>query len=228
MQKNKNLLKVYKNLLVFFGTQHWWPAESPFEVMVGAVLTQHTSWNNVSQAITNLKTKKLLSPDIIQAAPRGKLVDAIRPAGFQRQKAACLKSLSNFILRGYHGDLELMRNADTAILRRELLEIKGIGPETADSILLYSLGQPVFVIDSYTRRVFSRHGLGPSGRGYDEWQECFMSSLPADVKIFNEYHALIVKLAKVHCRAKPICRGCPLESYKPVKQLLNQHKKHTA
>jgi endonuclease-3 related protein len=211
MQKTKNLLKVYKNLYIFFGPQHWWPAESPFEVMVGAVLTQNTSWNNVSKAVENLKSKRLLSLEKISAVSRQKLISAIRPAGFYRQKAAYLKNLSDFLIGRYDGNLGKMRKTDTSHLRQELLAVRGIGPETADSILLYALDKPVFVVDAYTRRVFSRHKLEPFGNGYSSWQNYFISNLPSDVKLYNEYHALIVRTAKNYCRTKPLCEGCPME-----------------
>jgi endonuclease-3 related protein len=185
--------------------------------MAGAVLTQNTSWNNVSKAIENLKSKRLLSLEKISLVSRKGLTETIRPAGFHRQKASYLKNLSDFVISRYGGDLESMRKADTPHLRQELLAVKGIGPETADSILLYALDKPVFVVDAYTRRVFTRHKLGPSGKGYDEWQRFFTERLPADAKLFNEYHALIVKLAKEFCRPKPLCEGCPLECIPMIK-----------
>jgi len=211
MIKGKNLLKIYKILSKEFGPQDWWPADSPFEVMAGAVLTQNTNWLNVSRAIANLKKEKFLAPQRIVSADKRKLMAAIRPAGFYNQKAAYLKALSRFIAERYGGDITRMSRAETDILRDELLAIKGLGPETADSILLYALNRPVFVIDAYTRRIFGRHGVKIKDSDYSGWQKYFESNLPKDAGQFNEYHALIVRLAKERCRKKPDCQGCPLE-----------------
>jgi endonuclease-3 related protein len=211
MIKSKNLLKIYKTLLKEFSLQKWWPADSPFEVMVGAVLTQNTNWNNVSRAIANLKKKSLLTPKGIVSADKRKLMAAIRPSGFYNQKAAYLKGLSQYISVRYFGDLQKMSRAETSVLRKELLGIKGLGPETADSILLYACNKPVFVIDAYTRRIFGRHGVKIKDSDYSGWQRFFESNLPKDAGLFNEYHALIVRLAKERCRKKPDCQGCPLE-----------------
>jgi len=211
MIKSKNLLKIYKILFKEFGPQDWWPGDSPFEVMVGAVLTQNTNWNNVSLAIANLKKERLLTPQGIVSADKRKLMAAIRPSGFFNKKAAYLKGLSRYVLERFDGDLRKMSRAETAVLRNELLDIKGLGPETADSILLYALNKPVFVIDAYTRRIFGRHGVKIKDPDYSGWQRYFESNLPKDAGLFNEYHALIVRLAKERCRKKPDCQGCPLE-----------------
>lgn len=207
----KKLLKIYKILLKEYGPQEWWPADSPFEVMIGAVLTQNTNWINVSRAIENLKKKYLICPHKIAVISKRKLISAIRPSGFYNQKAAYLKGLSRHSVDKYSGDIREMARVDTILLRNELLAIKGLGPETVDSILLYALNKPVFVIDAYTRRIFGRHGIKIKESDYSSWQKFFESQLPRDRKLFNEYHALIVRLAKEKCRKKPDCRGCPLE-----------------
>jgi endonuclease-3 related protein len=211
MIRRKNLSQIYEILLKEFGPQNWWPADSLFEVIAGAVLTQNTNWTNVSRAIANLKKEELLAPQRIASVDKRKLITAIRPSGFYNQKASYLKGISRYIIERYSGDLGKMSRAETGILRDELLAIKGLGPETADSILLYALDKPVFVIDSYTRRIFSRHGVEIKDADYAAWQECFESNLPRDAVMFNEYHALIVRLAKERCRKKPDCRDCPLE-----------------
>ncbi|MDQ7798078.1 MAG: endonuclease III domain-containing protein [Candidatus Edwardsbacteria bacterium] len=207
----KKLLKIYKILLKEYGPQYWWPADSPFEVMIGAVLTQNTNWRNVSRAIENLKEKNLIDPQRIASVDKGKLITAIRPSGFYNQKAAYLKGLSRYVLERFSGDLRKMPRAGTGVLRDELLAVKGLGPETVDSILLYALNQPVFVIDAYTRRIFGRHGVQINDPDYSGWQKFFESHLPKDQRLFNEYHALIVRLAKERCRQRPDCQGCPLE-----------------
>jgi endonuclease-3 related protein len=207
----KKLLKIYKILLKEFGPQYWWPADSPFEVMIGAVLTQNTNWLNASRAIDNLKRKDLIRPHKIAVISKSKLISAIRPSGFYNQKAAYLKGFSRHVIDRYSGDLRKMSRVKTGILRNELLAINGLGPETVDSILLYALDKPVFVIDAYTRRIFGRHGVKIKDSDYPGWQNLFELHLPRDAKLFNEYHALIVKLAKERCRKKPDCQGCPLK-----------------
>jgi endonuclease-3 related protein len=207
----KKLLKIYKILLKEYGPQGWWPSDSPFEVMIGAVLTQNTNWLNVSRAIENLKKKDLICPHKIAVVSKLKLISAIRPAGFYNQKAAYLKDLSRHVLDRYSGDLRKMARVETGILRDELLAVRGLGPETADSIMLYALNQPVFVIDAYTRRIFGRHRIKIKDSDYSGWQKFFESQLPRDAGLFNEYHALIVKLAKDRCRKKPDCQGCSIE-----------------
>jgi len=202
---------IYRRLHGYFGPQHWWPAETPFEVMVGAILTQNTSWQNVEKAISNLKKKKLLSLRALHALPLAKLAQLIRPAGYYNVKAARLRAFTDFLFSAYKGSLSRMRCRKTAILRRELLSVKGIGEETADSILLYALEKPVFVVDAYTKRVLLRHGLIRKDAGYAETQALFMSGLKKNTRLFNEYHALLVRLAKEFCRKRlPRCGLCPL------------------
>lgn len=210
MRKPKPLLDIYRKLFSVFGPQHWWPARTSFEVMVGAILTQNTNWGNVERAIANLRAKNVLTTQRINVTSLQRLRGLIRSSGFYNQKAARLKAFSRFLLDRYGGNTAKLRREETAKLRGELLALDGIGPETADSILLYALGKPAFVIDAYTRRAFSRHGFLSEKHGYDEWQRLFTDNLPRDAKLYNEYHALIVRLAKEHCRKRPDCSGCPL------------------
>ena len=205
------LIEIYEILLARFGPQGWWPGDTPFEITVGAVLTQNTNWENVSRAIANLRRKGLLSFDRLHNLPMEELAEIIRPAGYFNLKAARLKNLLDFIHHGYSGSLEDMFAEDALSLRENILTVKGIGPETADSILLYAGGKPVFVVDAYTHRIFSRHEMIADDDGYYEIQDYFMYSLPEDVKLFNEYHALIVRLGKEYCKkTKPKCSECPL------------------
>jgi len=195
----------YKKLYRAFGPQHWWPAETAFEVMVGAILTQNTAWSNVERAITRLKKEKVLSPDKLAALPQKKLAGFIRSAGYYNIKAKRLKNFLDFYCA----------HKTKSISRQQLLAVNGIGPETADSILLYALNQPVFVVDAYTKRILTRHSLIKEGASYDEVQNLFMCGLKKDAKLFNEYHALLVKLAKDFClKNKPKCNVCPLKEDK--------------
>lgn len=210
MNKVPKVFKIYEKLYSRLGPRHWWPAETPFEVMVGAVLTQNTSWTNVEKAILNLKQQRLLDPESLNRIPRRKLADLIKPSGYYNIKAKRLKSLVGFLMHNFKGDIVLMRRQDQKALRRELVLVHGIGPETCDSIMLYALNKPVFVIDAYTKRIFSRCGIVKEGVTYDELQRLFMESLPRSVKLYNEYHALIVQLGKEICRKIPKCNLCPI------------------
>jgi endonuclease-3 related protein len=205
------LLEIYRRLYRAFGPQHWWPGETPFEIAVGAILTQNTNWGNVEKAIENLKSGKALNAESIHNMKKERLASFIKPAGYFNVKAKRLKAFISFLINEYHGSLQRMKQEDMQTLRLRLLKIHGVGPETADSILLYALEKPVFVIDAYTKRVLSRHGLMEYDKSYEEFQEIFYSSLKKDAKFFNEYHALFVKLGKTYCRKKPICKGCPIE-----------------
>jgi len=208
------LQEIYEILLDHFGPQRWWPGETPFEIMVGAVLTQNTNWTNVSKAIANLKKEDLLSFEKLHGLPVEVLAEKIRPAGYFNLKAARLKNLFNFVAREHNGSIEDMFAMDRHSLREEILTVKGIGPETADSILLYAGNKPVFVVDTYTHRIFVRHNIIAAEDGYYEIQEYFALSLPEDVALFNEYHALIVRLGKEFCKkSKPLCGQCPLGDY---------------
>jgi endonuclease-3 related protein len=202
---------IYKKLYHFFGPQGWWPGETPFEVMVGAILTQNTNWANVEKAINNLKKYKALSTRKLYKLSGVKIASLIRPAGYYNIKAGRLKNLLDFINDNYSGDIRQMFRGKTDKLRQGLLSVNGIGPETADSILLYALNKPIFVIDAYTRRVFSRHGFILEDCDYNTVQNLFSKNIRKEVKLFNEYHALIVKLGKDFClKNKPKCDICPL------------------
>ncbi len=201
----------YSSLLAAFGPQHWWPGETPFEVIVGAILTQNTSWTNVERAIANLRGAGLLSPAAIEQAPRPRLERLIRSSGYFRQKGRKLKAFCAYLRRGYGGSLERMFETPTATLRQELLGVFGIGPETADSILLYAGRHPVFVVDAYTRRMLMRHGWASEESDYEEIRALFEDRFPGDIARFNEFHALIVNAGKNFCRpARPDCGRCPL------------------
>ena len=203
--------EIYDMLLNHFGPQGWWPGDTPFEVMVGAVLTQNTNWVNVTKAIGNLKRESLLSFNKMHDLPVELLAEKIKPAGYFNLKARRLKNLLNFISEEYFGSIKDMFGEDTLSLREKILTVKGIGPETADSILLYAGNKPVFVVDTYTHRIFSRHNVIAEEEGYYEIQEYFTLSLPEDVGLYNEYHALIVRLGKEFCKkSKPLCSKCPL------------------
>ena len=202
---------IYGKLYRHFGPQHWWPGETPFEVAAGAVLTQSTAWTNAHRAVLELKGRGLLSPRALSRVPRRHLAARIRSSGYFNQKAERLLALSRFILRRYGGSMARMRRAPAPRLREELLALPGIGPETADSILLYALNKPVFVVDAYTRRVLARHSLIRWDATYDEIQTLFREALPRSQRLFNEYHALLVALGKGFCRrTRPRCGECPL------------------
>jgi len=209
----EQLLAIYNRLFDAFGPQHWWPADSPFEMIIGAILTQNTNWTNVEKAIANLKAADVVSIEkIVRLAPE-ELEQLIRPSGFFRQKARRLQDVARFLQASCAGDLDRLFARDMAELRSLLLALPGIGPETADSILLYAAGQPSFVIDTYSQRIFRRYGLLPENSSYNQAREYFMQNLPANAGLFNEYHALIVRLAKEHCRKqKPRCSSCPLHA----------------
>ncbi|MGA2065902.1 MAG: endonuclease III domain-containing protein [Thermoguttaceae bacterium] len=210
------LQEVYRRLLAAFGPQHWWPAKFPFEVVVGAVLVQNTSWRNVERAIGNLREAGLLEPHALAALPEETLQDLIRPAGYFRIKAKRLRSLVHFLVERYGGSLEAMFATPPATLRDDLLAVHGIGKETADSILLYAGGLNVFVVDTYTHRVLARHGWIGFDADYDQIQEYFQGNLPEDAAMYNEFHALLVRLGKDYCRkAQPRCANCPLRELLP-------------
>jgi endonuclease-3 related protein len=210
----KQLMAMYRALFKAYGPQHWWPGDTPFEVMVGAVLTQNTAWINVEKAIKNLKRERLLSFSRLRDVAPRHLGLLIRPSGYFNIKANRLVHLMAFLADRYGGSLARMLRDDPGELRKGLLLVNGIGPETADSIILYAAGKPVFVVDAYTKRICSRHGLVPEWAGYDDVQQLFMGSLPGDAGLFNEYHALLVMVGKRHCKkSAPRCPGCPLEPF---------------
>jgi endonuclease III related protein len=211
LKDTKILLKIYDRLFKAYGPQHWWPGDSPFEVIIGAILTQSTAWTNVSKAIDNLKSFSMLSPAGIRKLPEDELAQLIRPSGYYHAKAKKLKAFIDFLDEKYNDNLDAMFSVPAALLRAQLLSVHGIGPETADSILLYAAVKPVFVIDAYTRRVFTRLGMLPGGADYAACQKYFMNNLPPDERLFNEYHALLVNLGKLACRKTPVCERCPLK-----------------
>jgi endonuclease-3 related protein len=205
------LMKIYRTLYQAYGPRHWWPGETPFEVMVGAILTQNTSWKNVVKAIQCLKGKGVLNIDGIHQLKRSELASLIKSSGYYRIKADRLKTFVDFLFKDYGGDIGKMEEENLPVLRQELLAVKGIGPETADSILLYGLGKPIFVVDAYTKRFLSRHRMVSEKASYEEIQRLFMSHLPHNKKLFNEYHALLVHLGKRVCKKIPRCDICPIK-----------------
>ncbi len=207
---NRKLREIYRRLVDCYGPQHWWPADGPFEMMVGAILTQSAAWRNVEKAIANLRAGRLLLPQALRRLPTAELAGLIRPCGYYNAKALKLKYLAQWLGEACGDDLEKLFAVDTAALRRELLSVHGVGEETADSILLYAAKKPVFVIDAYTRRIIDRLGMTPRAKGYAAYQSFFMDNLPADCGMFQEYHALLVRLAKEVCRRRPLCRSCCL------------------
>jgi endonuclease-3 related protein len=210
------LTEVYHRLFDALGPQHWWPGQSPFEVMVGAVLVQNTAWQNVEKAIRNLRDADLLEPHALHAAPAEELEELVRPSGYFRIKARRLHNLLALLVGRYDGSLEAMFDTPLPELREELLAVDGIGPETADSILLYAGGLPVFVVDTYTHRVLARHGWIGFDADYHAIQDLLQSSLPEDVALYNEYHALLVRVGKQYCRkSDPKCDDCPLKELLP-------------
>ncbi len=212
----RTLLELYEALLAHFGPQQWWPARTKFEVIIGAILTQNTNWQNVEKAIANLRASKALSAEALWhlwRAGDGQLAERIRPSGYFNVKAARLGSFLDWFMCECGGSLRRMGSTATEDLRAQLLSIKGIGPETADSILLYALGRPVFVIDAYTRRIVRRHRIARGDEPYDELRALFEDHLPRRTQLYNEFHALIVAAGKHHCRPTPLCSGCPLEMH---------------
>ena len=212
----------YNALLAAHGPQHWWPGRTRFEIIVGAVLTQNTSWKNVERAIANLRAAKLLSPAGVRAISCAILAKHLRPSGYFRQKTKTLKSFVTFLYENHAGSLNRLFATPTAALRDQLLSVRGIGPETADSILLYAGKHPVFVVDAYSRRILQRHNLLPadsqnsSHRSYEKVRSLFESHLPRDPQLFNEFHALMVQTGKLHCRkSNPLCSTCPLVRFLP-------------
>ncbi|MEW6027711.1 MAG: endonuclease III domain-containing protein [Planctomycetota bacterium] len=229
MQTFKTLKDIYTRLLEHFGPQRWWPTGSPagrpgetpartptaggtFEVIVGAILTQNTNWSNVEKAINNLKAADLLTPEKLHKCPLAKLAEMIKPSGYFNIKAKRLKNFLNWLHENYEGDLNRLFALETSTLREALLSVKGIGPETADSIALYAANKPTFVCDAYTYRIMLRHRMVPEETGYDELKALFEDNLEKDVKLYNEYHALLVRLGKTYCKkTNPLCEQCPLD-----------------
>jgi len=204
-----DLLNIYRTLFNHYGPRNWWPAESPFEVVIGAILTQNTNWKNVEKAIANLRQADALRIDAILNLELQALEQLIRPSGFFRQKAERLQLFCRYLEEHHQRSLDHLFAQELHLARQELLSLKGIGPETADSILLYAGQQPSFVVDAYTQRLFGRLGLLAGGEKYAFVRNFFMSNLPEDTQLYNEYHALIVIHCKDFCRKKPLCQNCP-------------------
>ena len=207
------LYEIYESLFAHFGPQNWWPADTPFEICVGAILTQNASWKNVKIAIDNLKKKDLLDPFKLYNIPLESLSQIIKPSGFYNTKAKRLKNFVKFLIENYQGDLNILFSKGLEKAREELLNIKGLGKETVDSILLYAGNLPIFVVDAYTYRILHRHSLVPEEATYEEMQALFMENLPQDPQLFNEFHALLVACGKNFCKKKePLCKTCPLKT----------------
>lgn len=214
MRWRQRLLRLHDTLLKRFGPQHWWPGETPFEVMVGAVLTQNTAWTNVEKAIANLKADGPLTPERILDLAPPRLAELIRPSGYFNLKARRLRAVVQWFVTSWQGEAQALAAGDLTAARAALLGVYGVGEETADSILLYAAGHPTFVIDAYTRRLLVRLGWVEEDATYGELQQLFMAHLPADAPLFNEYHALIVALGKDICRPRPQCAACPLRRWR--------------
>jgi len=209
---NQQLLQLFNLLFDNYGPQNWWPGESPFEVIIGAILTQSAAWTNVEKAIYNVKKADLLNPVSLRSISNSELAELIFPSGYYNAKARKIKAFVEHLGSAHLDSLENLFSADIDQLRNELLSIHGIGPETADSIILYAAGKPIFVIDAYTVRLLSRIGISPSRNCYNEFQALFMDNLPSESYLFNEYHALLVRHGKEICRKKPLCDKCCLTS----------------
>lgn len=207
---HERLIEIYDYLKAAFGPQNWWPGDTPFEIIIGAILTQNTSWKNVEKALKNLKENDLLTPEKMHSLPPDQLAALIKPAGYFNVKTKRVKNFLNWLFQNHRGDLDNLKNIPTDTLREEILSIKGIGPETADSILLYALDRPTFVIDTYTARLTARHNLIEPGACYEELKYLFQSNLPEDTELYNEYHALIVQVGKQFCKPTAKCEKCPL------------------
>lgn len=211
----ESLMRIYRRMARHYGPTHWWPGDTPFEIAVGAILTQNTAWSNVEKAIATLKREGLLHPRQMLDASDAALEAAVRPSGYFRQKARRVRHFAAHLCAHYGGSMARMARRPLPALREELLALHGIGPETADDILLYACGKPVFVVDAYTRRIFSRHGLVAPDIGYEALRACFESHLLRSLHLYKEYHGLIVWTGKDFCRKHPRCEGCPLQALLP-------------
>jgi len=209
----------YDALFARWGAQSWWPGDTRFEMMLGAILTQNTAWTNVEKAIANLRKNNALDLAVLEKVPVEQIAEWIRPAGYFNQKAGYIREMIDTLHHRFGGSLNKLFALDTPTLRNELLSWKGVGPETADSILLYAGKRPVFVVDAYTKRFLDRHGWCDQKASYNGIARLFTDNLPEDAQRYNEYHALIVRLGKEHCKTRPQCKGCPLERF-----LKNKHK----
>ena len=210
---DNNLMRFYETLVGHFGPQRWWPGDSPFEVIVGAVLTQNTNWGNVEKAINNLKAADVLDCGKIDKMSHEELAPLIRPAGYFNVKSRRLKHLIHFLQSRYEGCLEVLADQPVDMVREELLSVKGVGRETADSIILYALEKLTFVVDAYTHRILARHLCIAPESDYDEIKEYCEDQLPSDIAVYNECHALFVRLGKEYCKPRPKCDNCPLAQF---------------
>ena len=210
MNESNILVNIYRRLEAHFGPTGWWPGDSPFEVAVGAILTQNTAWVNVEKAIANLKESEWLTPELLITVDDDALHEALRPSGYFRLKTVRLRNFCRYLVEHHGGCMETMAKLPVERLRLELLAIQGIGPETADCILLYACGKPVFVIDAYTRRVLGRHGIAEATAPYEALRHYFEEHLTRDEGFWKEYHALFVYVGKDFCRSRARCDGCPL------------------
>jgi len=217
----RELMQLYRRLYRHYGDLQWWPGDSPLEISVGAILTQNTAWTNVEKAIKRIKEARSLSVASLGRMTRKRLALLIKSAGYFNVKARRLKNFLSFLQHRYGGSLRKMFKQDSLRLREELLSVNGIGPETADSILLYAGAKPIFVIDAYTKRIFSRHGVLSYEKSYDEFQEIFMRHLPRSVTFYNQYHGMFVNIGKDFCRKRPLCASCPLNGWRGVPPLLS-------
>ena len=209
---NTPLYQAYKNLYATWGPQHWWPAESQLEIIVGAILTQNTSWKQVERAIKTLKANHAIDLYMLSETPHSILASWIKPSGYYNQKAKHLQKIATLILKEYNGSIELLFEQPSTVLRNNLLAWPGVGPETADSILLYGAKRAEFVVDAYTRRFMTRHGWCNGNESYEQLKQVISHQLPSSIEVYQEFHALIVKLGQQHCRTKPDCSSCPLNS----------------
>ncbi|MCE5298629.1 MAG: endonuclease III domain-containing protein [Methanoregulaceae archaeon] len=218
---NKKLLKIYQSLFSEYGSRYWWPADSRLEVIIGAILAQNVAWKNVEIAIGNLKTEGLLNSEKLYRSDVGSIAPLIRSSRFYNQKAIKIKNFMDFFYNDYNGNLEKMSQEETLLLRNKLLKIKGLGEETVDSILLYACNKPIFVVDAYTKRIFSRYGLVEEIANYSDLQFFFTKNLPQDIALYNDFHAQIVHLGNLICKKHPECGNCPIR--KVGKNILCQY-----
>jgi len=209
----EHLMDMYTAMRDAFGHRNWWPGETPFEVCVGAVLTQNTAWKNVAKAIRNLTDRGVLDPFALYHMPLNDLAELVRPSGYYNIKARRLRNLVALLVEKYDGDLDALFALPVEALREELLSVRGVGKETADSIILYAAQKPIFVVDTYTKRVLQRHGIVDEDADYDAMQELFHLHLPQDVALYNDFHAQFVAVGHHYCKKKPLCRQCPLSTF---------------
>jgi endonuclease-3 related protein len=214
---NPNLLLIYEVLLSKHGNQDWWPADTPFEVIIGAILTQSVSWVNVEKCIKNLKDEGILNPDVLHKKDVDEIAPLIKSSRFYNEKAKKIKNFMDFFFDEYDGSIQKMSKEELKILRLKLLNVKGLGEETVDSILLFACDKPIFVVDAYTKRIFSRYGLVKENASYNDIQRFFMENLPQDIELFNDFHAQIVHLGKNICKTQPECERCPIKEMNKTK-----------